>query len=95
MRFLFIIPVMLVLAATLAAQDFAKGLHAYEAGDFAAAVKEWKPLAEGGNSAAQNSVGVLYYNDRGCRKTMPRRFAGIVWGPAGQYRRTRQSGPDV
>ena len=45
-QFLFIIPVMLVLAAPLAAQDFAKGLQAYEAGDFAAAVKEWKPLAE-------------------------------------------------
>lgn len=65
MRFLFIIPVMLVLAAPLGAQDFAKGLQAFEAGDFAAAVKEWKPLAESGDSSAQNSMGNLYYNGQG------------------------------
>ena len=65
MRFLFIIPVILVLAAPLGAQDFAKGLQAFEAGDFATAIKEWKPLAESGNSAAQNSMGDLYYSGRG------------------------------
>ena len=62
MRFLFIISVMLVLAVPLGAQDFTKGLQAFEAGDFAAAVKEWKPLAESGDSSAQNSMGNLYYN---------------------------------
>ena len=65
MLFLFIIPVMLALAAPLGAQDFAKGLQAFEAGDFAAAVKEWKPLAESGDSSAQNSMGNLYYNGQG------------------------------
>ena len=65
MRFLFIISVMLVLAAPLGAQDFTKGLQAFEAGDFAAAVKEWKPLAESGDSSAQNSMGNLYYNGQG------------------------------
>ena len=32
-----------------AAADFQKGLVAYEKGDFATALHEWKPLAERGN----------------------------------------------
>ncbi len=31
---------------TVSAQDFSKGWAAYETGDFATALKEWKPLAE-------------------------------------------------
>ena len=31
------------------AHDFNKGLEAAQAGDFATALKEWKPLAEQGN----------------------------------------------
>ena len=33
----------------VAAQDFAKGYDAYQAGDYATALKEWRPLAEQGN----------------------------------------------
>ena len=45
--------------------DFQKGLAAYKAGDFAAALKEWKPLAEQGLAKAQHNLGVMYYNGRG------------------------------
>ena len=33
-----------------AAQDVAAGLSAYGAGDYATALKEWRPLAEQGNA---------------------------------------------
>ena len=47
------------------AQDFNKGLKAAQSGDFATALKEWKPLAEQGNAAAQNNLGWMYYNGNG------------------------------
>jgi hypothetical protein len=34
------------LSAPVVAQDFQKGLAAYDTGDFATALQEWKPLAE-------------------------------------------------
>ncbi len=45
--------------------DFQKGLAAYRAGDFATALKEWRPLAEKGLAKAQHNLGVMYYNGRG------------------------------
>ena len=63
----------LVLAITLCivsvsvatAQDFDKGLDAYNAGDYQTALQEWRPLAEQGNAAAQFSLGQLYYHGKG------------------------------
>src|SRR5438034_5667631 len=54
-------------AATLAwaEADFQKGLAAYKAGDFATALKEWRPLAEQGLAKAQHNLGVIYYNGHG------------------------------
>ena len=51
---------LMMLAAPISAQDFQKGLEAYENGDYATALKEWTPLAEGGNSRAQFNLGVMY-----------------------------------
>jgi TPR repeat protein len=34
-------------------QDFGKGLAAAQSGDFATALKEWRPLAEQGDAQAQ------------------------------------------
>jgi TPR repeat protein len=45
--------------------DFAKGLSAYEKGDYAAALNEWKPLAADGNAAAEFNLGLLYYDGHG------------------------------
>ena len=44
----------------LVAQNFEKGLEAYQAGDYAAAVQEWRPLAEQGNGIAQFKLGLMY-----------------------------------
>jgi uncharacterized protein len=43
-----------------AAQDFEAGLDAVEAGDYATALQEWRPLAEQGRADAQAYLGVMY-----------------------------------
>jgi TPR repeat protein len=47
------------------AQDYNKGLAAYEAGDFVTALEEWRPLAEQGHAMAQTNLGVMYSNGQG------------------------------
>ena len=42
--------------------DFAKGLNAYQMGDYATAFEEWIPLAEQGDASAQYNLGVMYRN---------------------------------
>ena len=54
-----------IIASPIAAQDYNKGLAAAQAGDFATALKEWMPLAEDGDSAAQYNLGVMYDNGDG------------------------------
>ena len=49
----------------LAWADFATGLNAYQKGDYATAIKEWRPLAEQGDAAAQFNLGLLYYDGLG------------------------------
>ena len=68
MRTLIIIPVLLfslLLGVPSYSADFNKGLTAAQSGDFATALKEWKPLAEEGNAAAQNNLGLMYENGWG------------------------------
>ena len=48
--------------------DFQKGLTAYESGDYATALREWKPLAKQGNASAQHNLGVMYENGEGVPK---------------------------
>jgi TPR repeat protein len=46
--------------STVAAQDFRKGVEAYDAGDYQTALTEWRPLAEQGNAEAQYRLGSMY-----------------------------------
>lgn len=48
-----------------AAQDFGAGLRAYEQKDYAGALKEWRPLAEKGNSEAEFNLALLYFDGKG------------------------------
>jgi len=48
--------------------DYAAGLAAYQRGDYAAALREWRPLAEQGHALAQLQLGVMYYVGRGVAK---------------------------
>ena len=45
--------------------DFQKGLAAAKSGDFATALREWTPLAEQGDAAAQFNLGLMYANGKG------------------------------
>ena len=63
MRTLIIIPILLLslfLGTPSYSADFNKGLNAAQNGDYATALKEWKPLAEQGDAEAQINLGVMY-----------------------------------
>ena len=55
-----ILAFLMTFSSSVVAQDFQKGLAAAQAGDFATALKEWKPLAEAGDAVAQFNLGVMY-----------------------------------
>ena len=52
---------LMLMPAMGSAQDFDAGLEAYDAGDFATALREWTPLAEQGDATAQYSLGLMFY----------------------------------
>ncbi len=52
-------------AAISSAADFGTGLTAYQKGDYAAALKEWRPLADQGVAAAQFNLGLMYLDGHG------------------------------
>ena len=52
-------------AGAALAQDYQKGFAAYKAADYAAALKEWRPLAEQGDADAQYNLGWMYTNGDG------------------------------
>src|SRR5215475_12719326 len=62
---LIVVGVMLSMARMASAGPFEDGIAAYQRGDFATALKLWRPLAEQGNAQAQNQVGDMYYNGTG------------------------------
>lgn len=47
------------------AVDYLKGLNAYDSGDYTAAFKEWRVLAELGHAVAQRKLGAMYESGRG------------------------------
>ena len=56
--------VVVVLVAAPACKDEA-GLEAFKRGDYATALKEYRPLAEQGDAVAQFALGVMYEKGRG------------------------------
>ena len=63
-RLLLAVVVVLVAAPAWAA-DLQAGVEAYNRGDYATALKEWRPLAEHGDALAQYNLGVMYFMGRG------------------------------
>ena len=57
--------VLLGSAGTSWGADYNKGVAAAESGDFATALREFRPLAEQGSVGAQFNLGVMYYNGKG------------------------------
>ncbi len=58
-----------IAAATTARADFNSGWQAYQRGDFALAMTEWRPLAEQGHARAQYNMGVIYDEGRGVERS--------------------------
>ena len=55
-----ILAFLMTLSSPVTAQDFNKGVLAYNSGDYVTAIKEWMPLAEQGDADAQNNLGSMY-----------------------------------
>ncbi len=55
-------------------QDIDAGMAAFSRGDYAASLKELRPLAEQGNAAARYNLGVMYTNGKG----VPQDYAEAV-----------------
>ena len=51
---------LMTLSLPVSAQDHQRGVDAYNAGDYATALREWLPLANQGHAYAQYNVGLLY-----------------------------------
>ena len=64
-RLTVILAFLMTLSSSVMAQDFQKGLAAYNAGDQATALQEWTPLAEAGDADAQFTIGVMHRYGRG------------------------------
>ncbi len=63
---------------------FGEGAAAYHRGDYATALREWRPLAEQGDAEAQYNLGLMYYTGKG----VPRDYAKAV----GWYRKAAEQG---
>jgi hypothetical protein len=50
--------------------DFDNGVAAYQDGDYATALREWKPLAQLGHIEAQNNLGAMHFNGEGVLQDM-------------------------
>ncbi|HXT65649.1 MAG TPA: tetratricopeptide repeat protein [Nitrospiraceae bacterium] len=61
----------IVIFAAPAWADIEAGMEAYGRGDYATALREWRPLAERGHAGAQYNLGMLY----DFRKGVPQDFA--------------------
>ena len=65
LRFPIAVVLSIVCLAVPAWADYKAGEDAYNRGDFATALREWRPLAEQGDARAQYNLGVLYRKGRG------------------------------
>ena len=50
------------------ADDFLNAISAAQRGDFATAIRLWKPIAEQGDADAQLNLGMMYYKGQGVAK---------------------------
>ena len=59
---------LLIVLATPAWAGFDEGVAAYDRGDYATALREWRPLAEQGHVLAQYKIGTMYSQGVGVRQ---------------------------
>jgi len=68
LRFSIALVLSLVCPVVPAWADYQAGIAANNRGDYATALREWRPLAEQGHAVAQYSLGLLYANGQGVPK---------------------------
>ncbi len=68
MKRIFAAVLLLTLAVPAWVQDFDKGMQAYDRVDYAAALREWRPLAEKGDAVAQFFLGFMYHQGQGVKR---------------------------
>ena len=68
MKKLLVCILFVLLGTHMSAQEIDKGYEAYNDGDYASALKEWKPIAEQGYAFAQYNLGILYEYGNGVPK---------------------------
>jgi len=61
----FAVACVLGLSAPVFADDFERGMQAYQRGEFHQAWQLWRPLAENGDKFAQLTLGFLYHDGKG------------------------------
>jgi len=66
--FVFIVSVIIGGQSPSLANDYTKGVEAYEKGDFTTALKFWQPLAEQGDTDAQYNLGQMYRQGQGVQQ---------------------------
>ena len=57
------VALLIVVTACQAWPDFKAGVEAYERGDYATALTEFRRLAQQGNAVAQSNLGQMYRKD--------------------------------
>ena len=57
-----------MLSVTTVSAGFEEGVVAYNQGDYATAMAEWRPLADKGVASAQYNIGLMYMNGQGVDK---------------------------
>jgi TPR repeat protein len=77
------------LAAGPALADFSAGLDAYERGEYATALAQWRPLAEGGVVEAQYNLGLMHYDGRGVPRDAAAAHAWFLRAAEGGYARAQ------
>ena len=65
LRFISILLLSILCLAVPVWADFQAGMDANNRGDYATALREWRPLAEQGDALAQYNLGLLYRKGRG------------------------------
>ena len=68
MKKLLVCILFVLLSTHMSAQEIDKGYEAYNDGDYATALNEWKPIAEQGYAFAQYNLGIMYEYGNGVAK---------------------------
>jgi uncharacterized protein len=61
---------LITLSGCATSNDFQQGMDAFTRGDYATAMRTWRPLAEAGDPAAQTNIGYLYYEGKGVSQNL-------------------------